>query len=305
MLSPRKIASIVLLAVGIVFVLVLLAGSWEQIATLLQSANWLLLSMSAVVGIATMVATSVFFRYLLIKHAMELPVGDVHKMFFYGQIAKYVPGKIWGILYQTASVNRKGAAQSIGAANFDLMIVSLITNFSIAVTLIAGQASVYLAMAMFFAGMYAAVFATRSAVAGKAIGWLVNKIGATPAQEGEIKFASEAGIVPVVNYYCLMWFAGLLAYYLMMHAVFSFTLAEVLAIVAYLILAWVVGVFAFVVPGGVGVRELVFIAFGTWMMPGVEVEMLATIALVSRFWQVLQELGAAAAVFLWGAAKAG
>lgn len=304
MLSNRRLISLILLFAGIGFIVVLAGRSWSQIATYLMSANWILLALSCVAGIASMVVTSVFFYYLLEKHALNLSMGDVHRLFFYGQIAKYVPGKVWGILYQTASVNQKGAAHSITAANFDLMLISIISNLFLGIALVASGVSIPLAIIIFLLGLYVTVVVSRSMLAGKLIDWTMRKLGKQGvAEHGENNSPTDR-VMPVILYYSMICVTGVLAYYLMMFSVFSFSFSDVVAYIGYLILAWVAGVFIFLAPAGMGVRELVFISFGAFMDSGISVDMLAIIAVVSRFWQVFQELGAAAAVFLWSRARA-
>lgn len=302
MVFNRQLISLILLLSGVVFIAVLLGRSWGQIADLLVAADFGLLALSCGVGIASMIATSLFFHYLLGKHALHLPVSDVHRLFFFGQIAKYVPGKIWGILYQAASVNKKGASQSIAAANLDLMVISILSNLSLGMVLVASGASLVLAAVIFFLGLYVTVLASRSTLSGKVVGWVLSKMASDRAAEFGDADSPASRVMPVVLYYIMICFTGVMAYYLMMHSVFSFSFADVVSYIGYLILAWVAGVFLFLAPAGMGVRELVFIAFGTYLGPGVSVDTLVTIAVVSRFWQVFQELGAAAAVFLWSCA---
>lgn len=298
----RQLISLVLLLSGIGFIVVLIGHSWAQIEALLFSASWTLLALSCIVGITSMVVTSLFFHYLLDKHALQLPMGDTHRLFFYGQIAKYVPGKIWGILYQATSVSRKGASSSIAAANFDLMVISVLSNLALGVALVASRFSMTLAALVFLSGLYVTVLASRSVLSGKLIGWALNKLGMSHAAEsGEINPPVNKAM-PVILYYVMICSTGVLAYFLMLHAVFSLSFSDVVAYIGYLILAWVAGVFLFLAPAGMGVRELIFIAFGTYLDTGVPVDTLVIIAVVSRFWQVFQELGAAAVIFLWNSA---
>jgi len=276
-----------------------MAHSWKQIAILLASANIALLALSCVIGIASMIVTSLFFHHLLDKHALPLPIGDVHRLFFFGQVAKYVPGKIWGILYQITSINKDGASRGIAAANLDLMVISILSNLSLGMVLLAYSINQFLAAATFFLGLYATVLTSRSILSGKVVGWILSKFTRDRATQFRQTGPSKNKVTPVILYYVLISITGVLAYYLMMNAVFSFSFHHVIVHIAYLILAWVVGVFLFLVPAGIGVRELVFIAFGKYLGVGESVDTLATIAVVSRFWQVFQELGAAAVVFLW------
>jgi len=298
MLSTRQLISLILLLSGIGFIVVLAGRSWGQISTFLISANWTLLALSGVVGIASMVVTSLFFYYLLGKHALHLPMRDVHRLFFYGQIAKYVPGKIWGIIYQAASVNRKGASSSIAAANLDLMVISILSYLALGMSLLASSASMVLAAIVFLLGLCIVVLVSRSVLSGKLVGWALSKLGSNYAAESSATNPPANKVAPVIIYYCMLWITGVLAYYLMLHAVFSFSFGDVVAYIGYLVLAWVAGVFFFLAPAGMGVRELVFIAFGSVMDTGVSVDTLVAIAVISRFWQVSQELGIAAVVFL-------
>jgi len=295
----KQALSFVLLICGVGFILALVVHSWEKIEGLLIAANWHLFFWSVMLGIAGNVLTSVLFRYLLVKHGLTLPYKMTHKLFFYAQIAKYIPGKIWGIVYQTSSVYREGAALSITGANIDLMIISIAANLAIALAIISLDFASSIAIAVFLLGMGATILVACSCFVGNAIDWSFGKIRADYVAKYGQRCRPVRRIFPIVAYYFLVSIIGLLGYYLMIHAVFGFSVNEVLTFVAYLILAWVVSVFAFIVPAGVGVREFLFIAFGAYMVPTMPMEILATIAVISRLWQVLQDIAAASVIFVW------
>ena len=299
-IPPLKQAfSIALLISGLGFILVLILRNWDRIEGLLRMTNWHLFFWSAILGIAATTLTSVLFRYLLVKYGLVLSLKKAHKLFFYGQIAKYVPGKVWGIVYQTSSVDRQGTALPITVANIDLMIISIVANLAIALTIISMDFETYIAVAVFLVGLAATGLVACSCFVGNAIDWSLSKIRVDYVGKYGRKCRPSFSFLAIAAYYCLFCITGLLAYYLMIHAVFGFSVKEVLTFAAYLILAWVAGVFAFVVPAGVGVREVLFIAFGAYMVPTVPMEILVTIAVISRLWQILQEIGAAFLVFLW------
>jgi hypothetical protein len=296
----KQALSFVLLICGVGFILVLVVHSWEKIEGLLIAVNWYLFFWSVMLGIAGNVLTSVLFRYLLVKHGLTLPYKMTHKLFFYAQIAKYIPGQIWGIVYQTSLVYREGKVLTITTANIDLMIISIITSLAIALVIISIEIQAYASITIFLIGLGTTVFIACSCFLGNAIDWSLSKFKAEYVAKYGRRCKPAFGGFPIAVYYCVVSVIGLLAYYLMIHAVFGFSVRETLTLAAYLILAWVAGVLAFIVPAGVGVREFLFIAFGAYMVPTIPVEVLATIAVISRCWQVLQEIAAAAAIFAWG-----
>ncbi|HED12103.1 MAG TPA: hypothetical protein ENI62_00325 [Gammaproteobacteria bacterium] len=290
--------SLVLLVSGLVFILFLVQRSWGQLVELLRQADWLLFVVSIFVGITGILASSMLFRILLKKYGLDVPSGLAHRIFFYGQVAKYVPGKIWGIMYQVAAVGKQGASIGITSANLDLMLVSIFMNLSIAAALIVFPVSMLGAVGILLSGAAMALVASGSHFSGEVFRRLIPKsyVQSPVLSPPDWKVLS----VKVGAYFVTVFVTSLLSYYLMMNAVFGFTLQESATYMAYLILSWVVGVFAFLVPAGVGVRELVFITVGTTMMDGISIELLVSIALISRCWQIAQDLVVAAIVSVLG-----
>ena len=88
------------------------------------------------------------------------------------------------------------------------------------------------------------------------------------------------------------------SYVLMLKAVFYFPLHDSLFVIALLSIAWIGGVLSLVFPAGVGVREFLFIFFSAQVSLDYSFEILVSIALVTRVWQVLQEISALVIVFL-------
>ncbi len=128
---------------------------------------------------------------------------DAHRLFFYGQIAKYVPGKIWGILYQATSVNQKGASSSIAAANLDLMVISILSYLFLGMSLLASSVSMTLAATVFLLGLCVTILASRSALSGKLVGWVMSKLGRNHAAESSYTNPSANKVAPVILYYCI------------------------------------------------------------------------------------------------------
>ncbi|HED13184.1 MAG TPA: hypothetical protein ENI62_05935 [Gammaproteobacteria bacterium] len=293
--------SLVLLVSGLVFILFLVQRSWGQLVELLRQADWLLLVVSIFVGITGTLASSMLFRMLLEKHGLPLPSGLAHRIFYYGQVAKYVPGKVWGILYQIAAVDKQGASVGVTSTNLDLMLVSILTNVSIAVALLVAPVTVLGSVGVLLLGILMALVASASPITGD----LLRRLMPKTYVQGPVHSPPDwtALFFRISAYYVVVLITGVLSYFLMMNAVFGLTLQESTNYMAYLLIAWVAGVFAVLVPAGVGVRELVFIGFGTTMMANVSIELLGSIAVISRIWQITQDLVVAAIVLLVEAVK--
>jgi len=161
------------------------------------------------------------------------------------------------------------------------------------------EVQAYASITIFLIGLGATVFIACSCFLGNAIDWSLSKFKAEYVAKYGRRCKPAFGRFSIAVYYCVVSVIGLLAYYLMIHAVFGFFVREALTLAAYLILAWVAGVLAFIVPAGVGVREFLFIAFAAYMVPTISMEMLAAIAVISRIWQILQEIAAAFVIFVW------
>ncbi len=297
----KKLASLVLLVSGLVFILFLVQRSWGQIVELLGQANWLLFVVSVFVGITGTLASSMLFRVLLEKHGLYLPSDTTHRIFYFGQVAKYVPGKVWGILYQIAAVDKQGASVGVTSTNLDLMLVTILTNVSIAVALLVAPVTVPGSIGILLLGILMALVVSASPATGKLLRRLMPK---TYVQGPALSSPDwKALFFRIGTYYIVVLITDVLSYFLMMNAVFGFTLQESTNYMAYLLIAWVAGVFAILVPAGVGVRELVFIGFGVTMMTNVSIELLGSIAVISRIWQITQDLVVAAIVLVVGVVK--
>ena len=80
-----------------------------------------------------------------------------------------------------------------------------------------------------------------------------------------------------------------LSYVFLLNAFFDFELHQALRLTAYLGIAWLAGVVIAVSPSGFGVREAVFIGIGQ-ISDENSFELYASIAIVARVLQVLQDL---------------
>ncbi len=76
----------------------------------------------------------------------------------------------------------------------------------------------------------------------------------------------------------------------MMYAVFDLPIQDSWRYIVYLNLAWIGGVLAFIAAAGLGVREIMFVLVTGYSSGNVSLNVVATIAVLTRFWQILEDL---------------
>ena len=86
----------------------------------------------------------------------------------------------------------------------------------------------------------------------------------------------------------------IVANYVLLVYGFHFGWKDATLFIVYFSVAWIVGVVTVIMPAGIGIREAVFIFLATQFNSGYSFEPLVTVAVVYRFWQLFQELGAIA-----------
>ena len=106
-----------LFIIGLLFLAVLVIHSWDKLLQLLPTIHWPFFILSVLIGFLGNLFTSFFFKELLHKYGIEVTNQLAHKIFFYAQIAKYIPGKVWVLFYQAMLVNKIGATRMMLFAN--------------------------------------------------------------------------------------------------------------------------------------------------------------------------------------------
>ncbi|MBT3422846.1 hypothetical protein HN680_02650 [Candidatus Peregrinibacteria bacterium] len=285
----KNILRTILFIVGAVFFVTLIIRSWNEIQTILQTLNWSLFILSIFVAMLDMILFSFLFQQLLKKYDFDIDYPRIGQMFFYGQIAKYIPGRLWSVFYHATFLKRPGATKAMLFANLDLTAVGMLRSLVIAVTLILYQRNILIALIIAILGIIIFWLLTRSC-------WIArifknffrrNQTNKTVPCQSKI----DDPVVHLIG--ILNWVTFLIANFLVMQSAFGFSVTESTPYIAYFGIAWVVGVLSFIVPAGIGIREITFIFLAQVFNQNqiVTLELLTAIAIVYRFWQIFIEFG--------------
>jgi len=292
----KKILRVVLFWVGIGFISWLAFHSWGEIQSYLSVVDWFLFGFSVVVAVLSNVVISAIFWNLLLKHNVDVSYLKTIRLFFTAQIAKYIPGKVWVIAHQVSSIQKEGVVLGVAMANIELMMILVVMSLLSSAILYAFITSFFFVVPVLFIGGFIVWFFIKYNFLGLVLR-VFSRFERKNRKEnecGEMAF----GFLGIAFCYVVFVILYIASYLLMLYSVFGFSFDESVLYIISLSLAWVVGLVAFVVPGGVGVREVLFIATAGLIGQGVEVEVLVSIAVISRVWLMMQEVVGVAGALL-------
>lgn len=262
---------------GLLFVVMRLVRDWESVTDALSVTQWPLILLAIVVGIAAMTTIGLNWHWMLRDAGAESahPRASLYQ-YFVGQLGKYVPGGVWPIVGRAEMAHRGGAGRT---AAYGSTLLSL--------------ASTYLASLM-TAAVFMAILGLQGGGSSWAV-WLllvvpvgllllhpsvvfrvVSIVSRISGRSLNLEIASWSRGVVVVLFHLPAWLAISGATYLVSQALdggVSFDRIGVATCVA-----WFLGFVVIGLPGGLGVREAIFVALVAPMDPAIA----AAVALVSR-----------------------
>ncbi|GAA2942597.1 lysylphosphatidylglycerol synthase domain-containing protein [Streptomyces enissocaesilis] len=248
-----------------------------------------LLAAAVVTNVAGLVFAVHAWRVLI---PGEHPIKGLYaaKIYFLGQLSKYVPGRVWGVLTHVAHGRAAGVpgAQMTSAYLLSLMLTILT---GVGVSLLAAPAALpghwlwLCPPALFFVACVVwPALATRPVTA-------LSRMVRRPVEPPPDSAVRRAMLLAVVSWL----FSGLHLWFLVL-ALDAPVWAGLGVAVGAFALATVVSSLALIVPDGWGVRELTITAALATVLP---TGTAATAAIASRIVCVLAELGSSAVVLVW------
>lgn len=288
----RPVALLVLLTATVFAVGGSLEAAGAEISAAARRPGGALLLVAAVLANAVGLALSMLsWRVLVVDGPTRLPLPAAARIFFIGMISKFVPGRIWGVLAHLQLGRDAGVPAERMLAAFGLgLVIGVVTG-----------AGAGMLMAPAVLGAYAWVFAPLVLLAVAAFarpGW-VNRLvatvlrlarrpavapGSSQAVRRSILLALASWAVSGLHLWALVVLFGAPAWSSLALAVGGFSLATV------------AGSLAFVLPDGVGARELLLLAPLAVVMP---LPAATAAVIASRLVCVLSEVAATAAALLW------
>ncbi|GAA2912663.1 lysylphosphatidylglycerol synthase transmembrane domain-containing protein [Streptosporangium fragile] len=254
----KRLVRVAFLLVALGFGTWVVAGQWDGVRAGFARLSWSSLALSLVAVVAALGGGMMTWRALLADLGSPLPLRAGAKVFFVGQLGKYIPGSLWPVLAQMEMGRELGVPRSRSAAAFFLTLpVQLGSGLVISgVTLLAarpGAAAPY-AWVFLLIPVLAVVFEPR--VINAVLGFGLRRLGREPLERP----LTRRGMLTALGWALLGWVAYGLHLAAVVHDLGASGLPAVAFSVGAFALSWCLGIMTFVVPAGAGVREVAMVA---------------------------------------------
>lgn len=274
-----------LLIIGLLFIGILLYYSWQTIVQLSLQMDFKLFALSLLIATLMNISVSHLFKITLEKYSVNLNYLQTYQLFFYSQLTKYIPGKIWLLLYQRAYLKHPQATSIIILVNIELMALMTINVISVAILLLFKNS---LSLILYIVLCTVNIFFLYKDILNKILRWSLQKFPFLHTRI-VVNHSLESALTLIINY-SIFTLTYLISYFLLLMAVFHFSILQSADYIALLGIAWFIGVISFIIPLGMGVRELTFIILSQYLSTHISIELVSSIAIISRFWAILQEI---------------
>ncbi len=245
------------------------------------------------VGMALLGNFTIGYMYLILlkKYGVSADLRFANKMFFYSQITKYIPGKIWGFWYQVTHIKKPTATTAVIFSNIDLTLAPIALISGISFGLLAVKTQPELATLSFLLAILGYVFVMRSCRVFVILSHPLRKLKKT--KDNICVCSPMSPLIETALAGILLGIAYVFSYTLMLYSAFGIAPKIGLNYVGYLGVAWVVGILAVISPGGIGVREFVFILLARTIESDVSFQLLSAIAVFARLWIIMIDVSGA------------
>ena len=213
-----------LFVVGLLFFIALIARSWTEIQEILHTLNWPLFLLSASIALVDNVLFSFLFQNLLTKYNFIIDYPRIGQMYFYGQMAKYIPGQLWAVLYHATFLQRPGAASATLFANLDLMGVAILRSIAIAFAIILFYRQMWLAGIVFVLGVFGFWYMSKSCWIARVFQFAASYFKSVSRNISPCESCADNRSIWVIA--VCTWVTYLAAYFMVMKAAFNFPRSE-------------------------------------------------------------------------------
>jgi uncharacterized membrane protein YbhN (UPF0104 family) len=234
---------------------------------------------------------------LKLKIALSFP--ETIKSWFYSQLGKYLPGKVWLLLsrfyfYESKGMSRKGISVAL---YLEMVSVNVATGLIFLAALIFfREIGTYYFRNQFcwlvLAFILLAFTFLHPKVLQKILNWLLVQFKKEP-----ISLTISYFDVLLVLFVCIIaWLVGGVGFYLFVDSVYPVVPQYILFLTGALAISSTLGMIALFAPGGLGVREGALVYLLSFVMA---TPVAVIISILTRIWMTLIEIGLIGMIYLF------
>src|SRR3954471_8386914 len=235
---------------------------WPEGVAALHRLDARYLVLAALATLLNAVLTGLAWRSLLADLGARLPLGLAARVFFVGQIGKYVPGSLWPVVVQAELAKRHVPRRSTAAATFVLLLLSgasALLVVLVTLPLTPGGSGRQSGTALRWAALLVVpvLALLHPGVLGRILDRGLRLVGRQPLEQ----WTSVRGTAVATGWAVLAWIAAGLQVWLLAVPLGAPATWRTLALtVGGYALAWAIGLVVVVAPAGAGAREVALAA---------------------------------------------
>ncbi len=238
--------------------------------------------------------------YLItLKLEIGIPPSETVKSWFYSQLGKYLPGKVWLLLsrfyfYESKGKSKKAisvalyfeTATVIGAGYLIFLAALILHNEKWPLSSWRQSGSLFSLLLLGF------VFLHPRVLEG-ILSWVLMRFKREPFSLS----ISYADILWILSVCIISWIVGGVGFYFFVNSVYPVAPQYILFLTGALAISSMLGLIALFAPSGLGVREGALVYLLSFMMP---TPVAVIISVLTRIWMTLVEIGLIGVVYLLG-----
>lgn len=271
-------------AIALFFCLLVYSGREALIDVWRDADRGLLIAASCILALSNFGAAIVFSSLLKRDASLEHSHGRLVGVFLFSQIAKYVPGRIWGVAAQSAALRSANVLPRLLEVNLELAGVVAISASGIGMVILLGASIGYPIALAVLAAIFLILLKGLSSgwfpAAIRRVGWTIPFVRERMGSRGDNSQPAEMRIsVRLCCGLAIFMGAYILGWWLLVMSLPHPGAESQAEIVAALSLSYVVGMLS-LLPAGIGAREGAFVLLAPVL--SLPVATLAAIAVSSR-----------------------
>ncbi|MEU8145482.1 lysylphosphatidylglycerol synthase transmembrane domain-containing protein [Nonomuraea sp. NPDC048901] len=229
------------------------ASQWDAVVAGFARLSWPLLAASLVGVVAALLCAMMTWRTLLADLGSPLPLRPAAKVFFVGQLGKYIPGAVWPVLAQMEMGRDLGVPRPRSAAAFFLMMpIQLASGLLVTLAMLGWDRFGWLLLLV-----PVLLVLLEPKVINGLIGFGLRKLKREPLE----RRLTRRGMLTALGWALAGWISyGVHLYFIVPQSGLLFAIGA-------FALSWSLGIMSFVVPAGAGVREVVMVGVLSPVMP--------------------------------------
>lgn len=276
---------VIIAVLGVIFVTRELVTSWDDVREAVAGANPLLLLCALAVGSCAMLIIGLGWRQWLAVLGARRPARETLHWYYVGQLGKYVPGGIWPVIGRGEMARRGGVAPSVGYSStvLSLGVTYLAAILTVAIALLAGAAG---GDGVLWQPVVVLLPLGVLALNPRVVAAVLRVARRITRRELSIPVPSWGTSAGLLLWHVPAWIAVGSATWLVTVALDT-TTPDFRNILFATVLSWVVGFLVVPAPGGIGVREAIFVAAATSVST---LGVAAAVAVVARVIFILVDL---------------